>query len=76
MPASRPKPNLRRKNLILDQGKLDRVKEILDVETETEAVARALDAIMDLEAFRSELDTGLSNLVGKGGFTDRFRGRR
>lgn len=76
MPASKPRPGLKRKNLILEQGKIDRVKEILNAETETEAITRALDAVMDLEAFRTELDTGLDGLVGRGGFTDRFRGRR
>lgn len=76
MPAPKPRPGLKRKNLILEQGKIDRVKEILNAETETEAITRALDAVMDLEAFRTELDAGLDGLVGRGGFTDRFRGRR
>jgi hypothetical protein len=63
---------LKRKNLILDQAKIDRAKEILGVATETEAISRALDAINDLAAFRVELDRGFDDLVGRGGFTDRF----
>jgi len=62
----------RRKNLILDQGKIDRAKAIFGVATETEAIDRALDVANDLAAFREEVESGLSDLLGKGGFTDRF----
>jgi hypothetical protein len=65
-------PALKRKNLILDQAKIDRAKEILGVATETEAITRALDAVNDLAAFRDEVDRGLDELVGRGGFSDRF----
>jgi hypothetical protein len=63
---------LKRKNLILDQAKIDRAKEVLGVATETEAITRALDAVNDLAVFREEVDSGLNKLVGKGGFSDRF----
>jgi hypothetical protein len=69
----RVKPSaLKRKNLILDQAKIDRAREILGVATETEAITRALDAVNDLAVFRGEVELGLRNLVGKGGFSDRF----
>jgi len=42
------------------------------VSTETEAIHRALDAVVDLEAFQRELDKGFDALIGAGGFTDRF----
>ena len=64
--------HIRRKNLLLDQSKIDRARRIFQVSTETEAIHRALDAVVDLEAFRRELDKGFDALVGAGGFTDRF----
>lgn len=62
----------KRKNFILDQGKLDRAKLVFGVATETEAVDRALDVANDLAQFRQEVESGLSDLLGKGGFTDHF----
>jgi hypothetical protein len=77
---SKPKPSrraqerehIRRKNLLLDQAKIDRAKRILKTATETEAIHRALDAVIDLEAFQRELDKGFDALIGSGGFLDRF----
>lgn len=66
------RPVLRRKNLILDQVKIDQAKVVLGTATETETITRALDAINDIAAFRRELDHGFDDLVGGGGFTDRF----
>lgn len=69
----------RRKNLFVDQGKIDRVKTLFGVPTETEAIDRALDLAEDFVAFQQEVDRGLAQLVGRGGFTDHFppvRGRR
>jgi hypothetical protein len=63
---------IRRKNLLLDQSKIDRARRIFHVSTETEAIHRALDAVVDLEAFQRELDKGFDALIGAGGFTDRF----
>jgi hypothetical protein len=64
--------HIRRKNLLLDQSKIDRARRIFRVSTETEANHRALDAAVDLEAFQRELDKGFDALIGAGGFTDRF----
>jgi len=64
--------HIRRKNLLLDQSKIDRARRIFHVPTETEAIHRALDAVVDLEAFQRELDKGFDALIGAGGFTDRF----
>ena len=64
--------SLRRKNLILNQDKIDRAREIFGVTTDTEAIDLALDVANDLALFRAEVDTGLKNLLGKGGFTDHF----
>jgi len=62
----------RRKNLFIDQRRIDRAKAILDVDTETEAIDLALALVEDLAQFEAEIDRGLSGLVGKGGFVDRF----
>jgi len=71
--ATRPRKSpLRRKNLILDQAKIDRAKKVLGAATETEAITRALDAVNDLARFRSEVDEGLLALSGRGGFEDFF----
>ena len=63
---------IRRKNLLLDQTKIDRARRIFGTSTETEAIHRALDAAADLAAFQRELDEGFDALVGRGGFVDRF----
>ena len=65
-------PARRRKNLFIDQRRIDRVKELFHVATETEAIDRALALAEDLAEFQAEVDRGLSDLVGKGGFVDRF----
>jgi hypothetical protein len=69
---SRKSGRIRRKNLLLDQTKIDRAKRIFKASTETEAIHRALDAVTDLEAFQRELDKGFDTLAGRGGFTDYF----
>lgn len=69
--SSRPS-SVRRKNLLLDQTKIDRARRIFRTSTETEAIHRALDAAADLEAFQRELDAGFDALIGGGGFLDRF----
>jgi hypothetical protein len=68
----RAKSTLRRKNLILDQAKIDRAKRILRAATETETIHRALDAVRDLALFRAGVDAGLDTMLGRGGFTDWF----
>jgi hypothetical protein len=69
---SAKRDHIRRKNLLLDQSKIDRARRIFHVSTETEAIHRALDAVVDLEAFQRELDKGFDALIGAGGFSDRF----
>ena len=75
MRARLPATALRRKNVVLDQKKIDRAKRIFGVSTETEAIDRALDQAADLAAFRRELDRGFEALIGKGGFKDHFSRR-
>lgn len=72
MRAVADKASLRRKNLILDQRKIDRAKEILGAATETEAIHRALDEVRELARFREETEAGLRDLLGRGGFADHF----
>lgn len=72
--AKTTRQHIRRKNLLLNQAKIDRAKRIFKASTETEAIHRALDAVADLESFQRELDKGFDVLVGSGGFTDRFDG--
>jgi len=54
---------LRRKNMLIDQGKLDAAKAALGATTETAAV----DAALDLVVFRTEVFRGLDALVDAGG---------
>ena len=73
MPSpERRKTSMRRKNLILDQAKIDRARKVLGASTETEAITRALDAVNDLAQFQAELDRGFDNLIGRGGFGNAF----
>ncbi len=62
----------RRKNLYIDQRRIDRVKALLHAETETETIERALALAEDFTAFQAQVDRGLAALVGKGGFRDPF----
>jgi hypothetical protein len=71
-PRSHKAISIRRKNLLLDQSKIDGARRIFKASTETEAIHRALDAAADLEAFRRELDAGFDALIGAGGFVDRI----
>lgn len=54
---------VRRKNILIDQRKLDAAKAALGAETETAAV----DAALDLVVFRAEVFRGLDALVAVGG---------
>ena len=54
---------MRRKNMLIDQRKLDAAKAALGAETETAAV----DAALDLVVFRAEVFRGLDALVAAGG---------
>ena len=57
-----------RKNMLMDQKKLDEVKRVLKTPTETEAVDAALDEI----AFRHGLVDGMRALKRSGGLADLF----
>lgn len=68
---AKPAPR-RRKSLLLDQAKLDRAKEVFRVNTEAEAVDRALDLAEDYAAFERQVMSGMDEMFGKGGFTNYF----
>ena len=55
-----------RKNLIMDQRKLDVARRALGVHTETEAIDHALDFV----AFREELASGFAAVRRRGGVDD------
>jgi hypothetical protein len=55
-----------RKNLRLNQAKIDRARKILGTKTETETIEQALDLV----AFRDEVVSGLENLAGSGILAD------
>ena len=67
MPALR-----RRKNVFIDQRRIDRVKALLHTDTETETIDRALALAEEAAIFEAQVDRGLAGLVGRGGFVDRF----
>ena len=55
-----------RKNVVMDQRKLDAARRVLGVETETEAI----DVALDLVAFRRELVRGIAAVRRAGGIED------
>lgn len=55
-----------RKNLRLTQAKLDRAKDLLGTDTETETVEQALDLV----AFREEVISGVRRLAGSRSLRD------
>jgi hypothetical protein len=61
-----------RKNVVMDQRKLDVARRALGVDTETEAIDQALDFI----AFRNELAAGFAAVRRSGGVDDVFDRRR
>ncbi len=69
---SSERPGWVRKNVIMDQRKLDVVRRKLGVATETEAIDRALDLV----AFREELREGFAAVRKSGGVEDVIEGRR
>jgi len=62
-------PSFRHKHVQLDQGKLNRARQILGAKTETEALERALDLVVS----EAEIDTALKKARGKGRFRKVFR---
>ena len=67
--VGRPPRGWVRKNLHIDQRKLDVARKALGVKTETEAVDAALDAI----AFRKEISEGVRRIRAAGGLIDIHR---
>jgi hypothetical protein len=61
-----------RKNVVMDQRKLDVARRALGVDTETEAIDQALDFV----AFRKELARGFTAVRRSGGVEDVLGGRR
>jgi hypothetical protein len=61
-----------RKNVVMDQRKLDVARRALDAETETEAIDRALDLV----AFGEELSKGFAAVRRSGGVDDVLESRR
>jgi len=61
-----------RKNVVMDQRKLDVARRALGVDTETEAIDQALDFV----AFREELAKGFRAVRRSGGIDDVVDGRR
>ncbi len=57
------KRTMRRKNMLMDQRKLDAAKAALGAPSETAAV----DAALDLVVFRTEVFRGLDELAAAGG---------
>jgi hypothetical protein len=58
-----------RKNMVMDQAKLSLAKRVLGARTETEAV----DAALDLVAFRAEVFAGLDALAATGPIRPLYR---
>jgi hypothetical protein len=63
---------VRRKNVNIDQSKLDRVREILGADSETEAIDQALSLLL----LREELVQGVEKIAGTGGVTNYFENDR
>jgi hypothetical protein len=61
-----------RKNVVMDQRKLDAARRLLAVDTETEAIDQALDFV----AFREELARGFAAVRRRGGIDDVLERRR
>jgi hypothetical protein len=59
---------IRRKNMNMDQDKLDRLVEILGAATEAEVIER----LMDEALLRHELVEGVRRVAGKGGVENYF----
>jgi hypothetical protein len=66
------RPGWVRKNVAMDQRKLDAARRVLRVATETEAIDQALDFV----AFREELAKGFTAVRRSGGVDDVLEGLR
>ena len=70
--SRRRAPLPKRKNMVIDQQKLDAARRALGLETETATV----DAALDLVVFRTELFAGLDRVVATGGVATRTGARK
>jgi len=70
--GSSRRPGWVRKNVVMDQRKLDIARRALGVDTETEAIDQALDFVV----FREELAKGFAAVRRSGGVKDVVDGRR
>ena len=70
--GSGPRAGWVRKNVVMDQRKLDIARRALGVDTETEAIDQALDFV----AFREELVSGFAAVRRSGGVDDVFERRQ
>jgi len=70
--GSRREANIRRKNLNIDQTKLDEVRRLLGANTETEAVDQALSLLL----LRKEVSAGIRRIAGSGGVQNVFEDDR
>ncbi|CAN5470019.1 hypothetical protein BH09GEM1_BH09GEM1_09000 [soil metagenome] len=66
----------RRKNIFIDQERIDRVRTLLRADSETETIDRALTLVEDFVRFEAEVMAGLASLGGRGGVVDHFSPRR
>lgn len=55
-----------RKQFILEQDKIRRVRKIVNAKTDTEAITRALDMVID----NTKIEMMLSSIKGKGAIKD------
>ncbi len=66
----------RRKNIFIDQERIDRVRTLLRADSETETIDRALALAEDYVRFEAEVMAGLASLGGRGGVVDHFSPKR
>jgi hypothetical protein len=71
-PRTEPPADIRRKNVNVDQAKLDRVRELLGSSSETDAIDQALSMLL----FREELVAGIAEIGGTGGVVSAFEDDR
>ena len=53
----------RRKNVFIDQRRIDRVKALLRTDTETETIDRALAVAEEVAVFEAEVERGIERWV-------------
>ncbi|HUP00856.1 MAG TPA: hypothetical protein VM737_04965 [Gemmatimonadota bacterium] len=66
--STNPKADIRRKNLNIDQTKLDRARDLLEAPSETATVDEALSIVL----LRQDLIEGVRRIAGTGGVANVF----